>query len=175
MTSQLDNLAKDMFLTTLKSILLKKGYKECSSEYSFNKFKSTYSIDLVNSFGTMQTYIFEIHGVPLNNELLLYGSLVEPSEYNKGVSIRIRVKLNQDINLLNSNVESKFVAKLKELASPSINDLPVEIKLHLLKYLTVKSVINLSQTSQTWYNLIHKSNIWKLLCKRDFGMFDICI
>jgi hypothetical protein len=57
--------------------------------------------------------------------------------------------------------ERKFIKKLIEILSISINDFPQELLFKILDYLPFKSVVQLSQTNHFWHRICDEDETWK--------------
>lgn len=54
----------------------------------------------------------------------------------------------------------------------SIDILPYEIKLSIVKYLDLKDLPKISLLNKNWYKLIRDENLWKFLVKKNIGNID---
>jgi len=75
---------------------------------------------------------------------------------------------NQDLYRSLSN----YVSHIIEAISPGLIQLPFEIKLEILKKLSVESIIKMSQVNNEFRRLIFKKgeSLWRHLCARDFNL-----
>lgn len=82
-------------------------------------------------------------------------------------------QLNVDRKLLRDLME--YVSNILELISPGLIQLPIEMKLEILKRLSVGSVIRMAQVNNEFRTLIfkHGESLWKHLCLRDFNVREI--
>ena len=67
---------------------------------------------------------------------------------------------------------AKYVAHIIEAISPGLIQLPIEMKLEILKKLSVHSIIRMSQVNNEFRWLIFErgESLWRHLCNRDFGI-----
>lgn len=65
---------------------------------------------------------------------------------------------------------SNYVSHIIEIISPGLIQLPIEMKLEILKKLSVDSIIKMSQVNNEFKSLIfnHGESLWRHLCYRDF-------
>lgn len=65
-----------------------------------------------------------------------------------------------------------YVAHIIELISPGLIELPRDMKLEILKQLSVDSIIKMSQVNSEFRALIfkHGESLWRHLCSRDFNI-----
>lgn len=68
-----------------------------------------------------------------------------------------------------------YVKHLIQIISPGLIALPTEIKLEILKKLSVQSIIKMSQVNNEfrWIIFKHGESLWRHLCMRDFNIQDI--
>ena len=70
----------------------------------------------------------------------------------------------------------KYVSHIIEVISPGLIELPNEMKLEILKKLSVDSIIKMSQVNSEFRSLIFKKcgeSLWRHLCYRDFKIKTI--
>lgn len=67
---------------------------------------------------------------------------------------------------------SSYIAHIIETISPGLIQLPTEMKLEILKKLSVESIIRMSQVNNEFRSLIfqHGESLWRHLCLRDFNI-----
>ena len=78
-----------------------------------------------------------------------------------------------DLNRLNFIQDlSKYVSHIIEVISPGLIQLPTDMKLEILKKLSVDSIIKVSQVNNEFRTLIfkHGESLWRHLCIRDFNI-----
>lgn len=65
-----------------------------------------------------------------------------------------------------------YVSHIIEMISPGLIELPTDVKLEILKRLSVASVIRMSQVNNEFKSLIiqHGEFLWRHLCMRDFNI-----
>jgi hypothetical protein len=65
---------------------------------------------------------------------------------------------------------TKYVKHIIEVISPGLIELPFDMKLEILKKLSVDSIIKMSQVNNEFRTLIfkHGESLWRHLCYRDF-------
>lgn len=65
-----------------------------------------------------------------------------------------------------------YVSHIIEVISPGLIELPIDMKLEILKQLSVESIIKMSQVNNEFRVLIfkHGESLWRHLCQRDFNI-----
>lgn len=53
-----------------------------------------------------------------------------------------------------------------------MNNLPLEVAVHLLSFLDVKDIINCSEINKTWYDIINTEIVWKRFCRDGIHLRD---
>lgn len=68
-----------------------------------------------------------------------------------------------------------YIKHLIQIISPGLIQLPTEIKLEILKKLSVHSVVKMSQVNNEFRSIIyrHGESLWKHFCMRDFNIRSI--
>lgn len=87
--------------------------------------------------------------------------------YQRGHYCNINKQFTRDL--------AKYVAHIIEIISPGLIQLPEEMKLEILKKLSVDSIIKMSQVNNEFKVLIfkHGESLWRHLCYRDFNIRTI--
>ena len=67
---------------------------------------------------------------------------------------------------------AKYVRHIIEAISPGLIQLPIDMKLEILKKLSIESILKMSQVNSEFRQLIFKrgESLWRHLCHRDFGI-----
>lgn len=67
---------------------------------------------------------------------------------------------------------SDYVSHIIEVISPGLIELPIDMKLEILKQLSVESIVKMSQVNNEFRLLIfkHGESLWRHLCLRDFNI-----
>lgn len=95
-----------------------------------------------------------------NNNCYDGNSLDEESPDN--YKERIRLQLQTD-----------FVYKLIEMFSVKLDDLPTELKLHIMSFLPLKTIVTMSRVSTTWRELSLDEQLWRVMVQKFFpGTFE---
>lgn len=70
---------------------------------------------------------------------------------------------------------AKYVSRIIEIISPGLIELPIEMKLEILKKLNIDSIMKMSQVNNEFNAIIfeHGETLWRHLCYRDFGIKSI--
>lgn len=65
-----------------------------------------------------------------------------------------------------------YVSHIIETISPGLIQLPTEMKLEILKKLSLESIVKMSQVNSEFRSIIfvHGESLWRHLCKRDFNL-----
>lgn len=86
----------------------------------------------------------------------------------------------ESLNNLSDNMKlakdlANYVSHIIEMISPGLIRLPIEMKLEILKRLSIGSIIRMSQVNSEFRSLIfqHGESLWKYLCLRDFNIRSI--
>ncbi|KAJ6225573.1 hypothetical protein RDWZM_004118 [Blomia tropicalis] len=90
-----------------------------------------------------------------NNNCYDGNSLDEESPDN--YKERIRLQLQTD-----------FVYKLIEMFSVKLDDLPTELKLHIMSFLPLKTIVTMSRVSTTWRELSLDEQLWRVMVQKFF-------
>lgn len=82
------------------------------------------------------------------------------------------MKWNSDISEQFAKILIDYVAHLIEIISPGLIELPTEMKVEILKKLSLSSIIKMSQVNNEFRTIIfHEGeSLWKHLCFRDFNI-----
>lgn len=69
----------------------------------------------------------------------------------------------------------EYISHILEAISPGLIELPIEMKLEILKKLSVDSIIRMSQVNHEFRSIIfeHGESLWRHLCLRDFNIHHI--
>lgn len=132
---------------------------------------------------------FDDHGIPcvVHNDQHQQQSTASSSYNFAYLNETFRNQSNQQLNILSStsfspsgldcNINEQFahdlrnyVANIIEIISPGLIQLPIEMKLEILKKLSVDSIIKMSQVNNEFRWLIFQNgeSLWRHLCYRDF-------
>lgn len=69
----------------------------------------------------------------------------------------------------------EYISHIIEAISPGLIELPIEMKLEILKKLSVDSIMRMSQVNHEFRSIIfqHGESLWRHLCFRDFNINHI--
>lgn len=101
-------------------------------------------------------------------------SLNENSKCEPRNNININDTYNNNHNDIQSNLK-EYVKLIIEAISPGLIQLPIEMKLEILKKLSVESIIRMSQVNNEFKWIIFNRGeiLWQHLCMRDFNATKI--
>ena len=165
------NPMRKLFLEQLHPQLIGNGFRQIENteiEISEHRFKISYEISKTNVYGEVTTRKVDVLGMPMASTLILILGQVKDHD---GPDIKIKLKAVETSEEVRSRIQNEFAFKLLEILAPKLDDLPVEIKVRFLKYLSAKDLSNLSSTNRDWLNICSNENsVWKVLYERDFRL-----
>lgn len=129
---------------------------------------------------------YDIHGRRLQNEIKFTAIpmgeriLVCHSKV-KGRYVTIRAKtecFDDDDPIRLKETQALFIRNMVDrvlsMCGITLEDLPNDVKLYIIKNLDLASLVNLAKSNHYWYRLIKENNwLWKIIFKRDFGNISI--
>ncbi len=109
--------------------------------------------------------IIDIVGIPMGSVILLIHAIICDSN---GDSVKIKIKINDTINIIKEKLMNDFVIKLIEMHSISINDLPLELKFNIMSLLPIETLFKMALVSTLWRDIALDEELWRVLVKKQF-------
>ena len=157
-----------LFNKTLHHEMSKAGFDVLNDTWidvTVHRFGIKYRKKMINLYGSVNEHKVDFIGMPMGTALILCYGLIDGSGE---VDAKIKIYSNEKEEDVIKRFRVKFVDKLIERLSCNMNDLPLEIKLHLVRLLPVQDVVSLSQVNREWNAISCVDGIWKDFLKRDF-------
>jgi hypothetical protein len=158
-----------LFDKTLNHEMEKAGFNSISETWvdvTVHRFGKKYKKKMVNLYGSVNEHKVDLIGMPMGTALILcYGCIEGSGE----VDAKIKIYSTEKEEDVVKQFKVKFVNKLIDRLSCNISDLPLEIKLHLIRFLPVEDVLSMSEVNHEWNSICCQQDlIWKNLLIKDF-------
>lgn len=158
-----------LFDKTLHHEMAKAGFDSTDETWvdvTVHRFGKKYKKKMVNLYGAVNEHKVDFIGMPMGTALILcYGCIEGSGE----VDAKIKIYSTETEEDVITRFKAKFVDKLIERLSCNMSDLPMEIKLHLIRFLPVGDVVSMSEVSREWNSICCQQDIiWKNLLIKDF-------
>jgi hypothetical protein len=146
-----------------------------SNETNEHRYVKHFVRDFCDIHGRRLQNEIKFAAIPMGERILVCHCKVK----GRNVTIRAKTECCSDpIKLV--QVKSLFVKNMIDrvdgMCGITLDDLPNDVKLYIIKNLDLSSLLNLAKSNHYWYTLIKENNwLWKIIYKRDFGNSKLCI
>ena len=135
-------------------------------------YKLEYRRYYYNIRGVLNYCDISIEGIPMGENILIVHAIINKKQRLK--TARVQCSFNDELKRIAlDKFKNEIIDKIISICTVGLNELPNELKVCILKYLDLVSLVKLAHSNRFWYYFIHNDDIlWKNLFIRDFGKFN---
>ncbi|RWS29730.1 F-box only protein 7-like protein [Leptotrombidium deliense] len=155
----------NLFTETFNAIFEEYGFKLVSNKFSEWRHELCYSRNCMSSRGKCYLGLVDYIAILMSSTIIICRGFVR---HERDQTITLRLNLSHDLVSNCNKFRKEFVVKLLELVAIRIDNLPLEIKHRLLRFLSVRDFLNMAAVNKTWNECCATQLLWKKMFKRDF-------